>query len=196
MLNEQYNFNEETYPDSPYYNENEQLTKEQFDAKLAVFGPAINIGWYNIGSDEGFSGQAQSPAVSADPTADVGAEANQPEPVEAPAVEEPEEQAETPAAAVSAEQAGQMIVAHYNALLEPENDASYAIFNSETTETDSQYQFLLRYQISQREADEIIAQGGMPSANRLVGIVTVNKNDGTVVIDEPSFQDTWNLWRD
>lgn len=196
VLNEQYNFNEETYPDSPYYNENEQLTKEQFDAKLAVFGPAINIGWYNIGSDEGFSGQAQSPAVSADPTADVGAEANQPEPVEAPAVEEPEEQAETPAAAVSAEQAGQMIVAHYNALLEPENDASYAIFNSETTETDSQYQFLLRYQISQREADEIIAQGGMPSANRLVGIVTVNKNDGTVVIDEPSFQDTWNLWRD
>lgn len=196
ILNGQYIFNEEAYPDSPYYNEKEQLTKEQFDAKLAAFGPAMNVRWYNISSDEGFSGQPQSPAVSADPTADIGAEANQTGQVEAPAAEEPEEQVETPAASVSAEQIGQMIVAHYDALIEEGSGASYTIVDDETIETDLEYKFSLRFRIDPKEAEEIIAQGGMPGANKLAGIVTVNKSDGTVVIDEPFFKDTWNLWGD
>lgn len=193
VLNEQYNFNVESYPDSPYYNDNEQLTEEQFDVKLTSFGSIIDVGWYNIASDEGFTGQVQPPA---DSMGDVGRVTEKPVQVEDPVIVVSEEQGENPTVAVSAEQVSQMIVAHYNALLESGSDSSYAIFDGETTETDTQYQFTLRYQMSQMEADEIIARGGTPSANRLVGIVTVNKSDGTVVIDEPAFQDTWNLWLD
>lgn len=193
MLNEQFDFNADAYPDFPYYNENKQLTQEQFDAGLAAYGPQIHVGWYNIISDEGLTGQAQSPTGAADPVENADAGVNQPGQAADPAVAVPQEQIQTPAAVGSAEQVSQMVAAHYNSLLEPGSGASYAIFNSETVETDAQYQFMLRYQMSQTEADEITAGGGMPSANKLVGIVTVNKSDGTVVIDEPSFQDTWNL---
>lgn len=190
-LYEQYELNTEDYPGSPYYNGNEHLTQEQFDAKITALGPMISVGWYNIESDEGFTGQAQPPADSLE---DVEDEATHPEQAGDPAIAVLEEHVGNQAASVSAEQASQMVVAHYNALLKAESDAGYAIFDSETTETDTQYQFILRYQMSQAEADEIIARGGMPDANKLVGIVTVNKEDGTVAIDEPFFQDTWNLW--
>lgn len=189
-LYERYTEDRMIYPDSPYYNENEQLTDEQFDAKIAALGSVVSVEWYNIVSDEGFAGQEQSQETSADPVVD-GGDINQTGQEDASASAVPESPIEDPNAAMSAEEIAQLIVAHYNALLEPGSDTGYTIFEDETTETDTYYQFLLRYQISQAEVDEIEA-GGMPSTNRLAGTVTVNKSDGTVTMD--TSPETWNLW--
>lgn len=188
-LYEQYKEDREVYPDSPYYNENGNLTDEQFDAKIAALGSVVSVEWYNIESDEGFADQVQ-PSEESDSTGETGEDANQPEQTEETSSAIPESQTENTNVATSAEEVAQMVVVHYNTLLEPGSDAGYVILNDETTETDTYYQFLLRYQMSQAESDEIA--GGMPSANRLAGIVTVNKNDGTVTLD--TSLETWNLW--
>lgn len=95
---------------------------------------------------------------------------------------------------MSAEQIEQMIVNHYNAPGAEANGGNYTILSHETTENETQYAFILRFQLSNEKAQEIIDMGGMPSAYRLVGTVTVNKTDGTVVGDFPGYQDIWNLW--
>ena len=46
-----------------------------------------------------------------------------------------------------------------------------------------EYHFLIRYAMPEEEAEEIIANGGMPSANRLVGEVVVDKAAGTAVFE-------------
>lgn len=88
------------------------------------------------------------------------------------------------------EEIAQLVVEHYNALL-PESGGNYAIFDSETQDTDSGYSMILRYQMSEEEANEIIAEGGSPSANRLVAWVSVNIQSGEVTTDTG---DAWNLY--
>lgn len=81
------------------------------------------------------------------------------------------------------------ITNYYNEMLG--EDGTYVIFSEESVDSDSEYQATLRYQMSDEEAQEILDRGGTPSANRLVGIVTVNKNTGEVTTD---WGDTWNMW--
>ena len=81
------------------------------------------------------------------------------------------------------------ITDHYNELAD--NDGTYVVFMEESVESDLEYQVCLRYQMSDEEAEEILARGGTPSANKLVGMVTVNKVTGEVTTD---WGDTWNMW--
>lgn len=76
-----------------------------------------------------------------------------------------------------------------------ENGGSYSIVDSETTETDEEYHFLIRYAMPEEEAEEIIANGGMPSANRLVGEVVVDRAAGTAVFEPTGGgREEWQLW--
>ncbi len=58
VLYEFYRQDGAAYPATPYYNETEQLTQEQFDAKIAALGEPINIVWNNIATDVGTDEQA------------------------------------------------------------------------------------------------------------------------------------------
>ena len=187
-LYEKYTEDRRAYPDSPYYNENEHLTDAQFDAKIAALGSVVSVEWYNIESDDGFTGQAQ-PSEEPDSTGEAGEDTNQSEAGEDPLAALPEDQAENLNAAVSTEEMAKKIVDQYNALLESGNEGCYVIFNEETTETDANYQFMLRYQMFQDETT-----GESPGENWLEGIVTVNKSDGTVAVS--TRPETWNLWED
>lgn len=187
-LYEEYDVDREVYPDSPYFNANEHLTDEQFDSKIAALGSVVSVQWYNIESDDGFTGQAQPPEKP-DSTGEAGEDINQSEAGEDPLAALPEDQAENLNAAVSTEEMAKKIVDQYNALLESGNEGCYVIFNEETTETDANYQFMLRYQMFQDETT-----GESPGENWLEGIVTVNKSDGTVSLS--TRPETWNLWED
>ena len=89
------------------------------------------------------------------------------------------------------EEITQLVVEHYNALLSEEDGGNYAIFDFETQDTDTGYSMMLRYQMSEEAANEIIAEGGSPSANRLVAWVRVNIQSGEVTTDTG---DAWNLY--
>ena len=107
-----------------------------------------------------------------------------------------EEQEEEPglSADSSMEEIRDQVLAHLNESL-GENGGSYSVSDSETTETNEEYHFLIRYAMPEEQAEEIIANGGMPSANRLVGQVVVNRTTGTAVF-EPSGggREEWQLW--
>lgn len=76
------------------------------------------------------------------------------------------------------------------------SEGSYSIFDSETTETDTEYIFLLRYCIPEEEAEKIVANGGMPAANQLVGQVVVDRTKGTAVAEfTPDGENRWQLWK-
>ena len=84
------------------------------------------------------------------------------------------------------------LVEEYNERLDTER-GRYVIFDDETTETDSGYQFILRFQMSEEAAKEVLDRGGTVSANTLVGDIFVDKNTGKVT---SSIQDDteWSLW--
>ena len=90
---------------------------------------------------------------------------------------------------ITPEEMATSITDHYNELAD--NDGTYVVFMEESVESDLEYQACLRYQMSDEEAEEILARGGTPSANKLVGMVTVNKVTGEVTTD---WGDTWNMW--
>ena len=94
----------------------------------------------------------------------------------------------------SVEEITEAIAEHLNESL-GEDEGSYSISESEMQETDTGYWFLVRYALPQEEADRIIAAGGMPSANRHVGEVTVDLATGTAVW-EPIMgeREEWQLW--
>lgn len=94
----------------------------------------------------------------------------------------------------SMEEIRDAVLEHLNAEL-GENGGSYSISDSETTETDTTLQFMIRYAIPEEESDAIIAAGGSPSANRLVGNVTVDRTTGTAVFEPiPGETEEWQLW--
>ncbi len=94
----------------------------------------------------------------------------------------------------SMEEIRDQVLAHLNESL-GENGGSYSISDDEMTESDKEYHFCIRYALPDEEADKIIANGGMPAANRLVGEVVVDKATGTAVF-EPSGggREEWQLW--
>ena len=85
-----------------------------------------------------------------------------------------------------------LVTDHYNAT--ETNGGTYMILSTEVSETDNGYSMTLRYQMSNEAADEIIASGGSPSANRLVGVADVNLNTGEVILNAGSDPDIWNLY--
>lgn len=104
--------------------------------------------------------------------------------------EEPaKKQTEAKVKDITPEEMATSITDHYNELAD--NDGTYVVFMEESVESDLEYQVCLRYQMSDEEAEEILARGGTPSANKLVGMVTVNKVTGEVTTD---WGDTWNMW--
>lgn len=94
----------------------------------------------------------------------------------------------------SAEQVKEAVIAQLNAALLEDDGATYTIMDSETTESNAEYQFMLRYAMSDKEAEEIMARGGTPSANQLVGMVTVKKETGEAVFSPMAGEEIrWNL---
>ena len=85
----------------------------------------------------------------------------------------------------------QLVTAYYNEALSPDDGGTYIVFDDEVQETATGYGMFLRYQMSDEMADEIAAGGGTPSANRLVGTVSVNIQTGEVTMD---MGDSWNLY--
>lgn len=75
---------------------------------------------------------------------------------------------------------------HYNSL--PNITGTYSITDVEDSETE--LKACLRYSMSNEEAEEIIANGGFPTPNKLVAMLTVSKSTGLVTVDNG---DTWNL---
>lgn len=82
----------------------------------------------------------------------------------------------------------QQIVNHYEDLWEP--DGEYVC--SEAYDNGSTYRITLRYCMSDERANEIIANGGRPSANILVDTIVVDKNTGKVMkLDGEISADSW-----
>lgn len=77
--------------------------------------------------------------------------------------------------AASSQEIGEAVVEHLEDLLLEEGEGSFSVFESETTETDTQYEFLVRYSMSEEAAQEIIDSGGAPSANVLAGRAVIDK---------------------
>ena len=56
----------------------------------------------------------------------------------------------------------------------------YVIFDEETTEENGLVSYVVRYQMSDEEAEELMADGGTPAANIYVTTVTENTENGEV----------------
>ena len=100
----------------------------------------------------------------------------------------------TPVFYRSKEEIKEKVIEHYyyTLLVSSDPNGCYAISDSDTQETSSEYRFILRYQMSDEKAWELINSGRFPNANELVGRVTVHKVTGKVTLD--SLNDTWWLW--
>ncbi|MBO5610913.1 MAG: YARHG domain-containing protein [Eubacterium sp.] len=73
------------------------------------------------------------------------------------------------------------IIEHYTVSWAPEGE--YEIFDTEETNSDTEYTGVMRYQMSDAEQQERIDGGGIPLANVYVCKVTVNKLTGEVTTD-------------
>lgn len=91
---------------------------------------------------------------------------------------------------LSEEELQQRVVEHYTAELPEGDGGNYVIFDSETRQEGDVYYFVLRYQMSDKEAEEAIQNGKTPSANRLAGQVKVDTDTGEVSMDG----ENWHLW--
>lgn len=80
------------------------------------------------------------------------------------------------------------IISHYTKVWQPNGE--YQIFTNETTDNGNEMIYILRYSMSDKEAEEIIAAGGLPSANILVTLIYVNKSTGKVH-SEDEYGDNW-----
>lgn len=85
------------------------------------------------------------------------------------------------------ERLARQIENHYNNLFKP--SGNYACFESECVETATNYEFILRYQMSDEEAFERVMNGGMVFANVYTATVFVDKTTGAV-----SDEWGWDWW--
>lgn len=97
-------------------------------------------------------------------------------------------------ASSSVEDIRDAVLAHLNAEL-GENGGSYSITDDETSVTDDEYRFLIRYAMPEEEAEKIIEAGGMPSANRHAGDVYVDRLTGIATFEPVAGEkEQWRLW--
>ena len=85
---------------------------------------------------------------------------------------------ELPPAPVTATEAAALVCELYKTLTEA--DGTYAVSDSECFEDGDYYTMTVRYQLSDAEADQIIANGGTPAANTYVATVKVDKETGYI----------------
>lgn len=83
-----------------------------------------------------------------------------------------------PPAPVTATEAAALVCDLYKTITEA--DGTYAVFDSECFEDGGCYTMIVRYQLSDAEADQIIANGGTPSANTYVAAVKVDTETGYI----------------
>jgi len=83
----------------------------------------------------------------------------------------------------------QLIISYYKNMYNSRGD--YVSFDDEIDDTSEKITFTIRYQMSDEEAQELIENGGFPSANTLVSMVTVDKGTGQAVDD---IGNEWNLY--
>lgn len=94
----------------------------------------------------------------------------------------------------SSEDVKEAVIAYLNKEYLEESGGTYTIVDDETTESDTEYQFMIRYAMSDEEAQEIIDRGGIPSANVLAGMAMVNKETGEAEFEGMSGDGVhWNL---
>lgn len=91
---------------------------------------------------------------------------------------------------LSGEEVKALIVQYYNN--QSLTDGNYVITEQpdEFLETDTAYQAIVRYQLSDEEAEKIFQAGGMPEANTLYSTVTVSKMNW---LAQDDLGNTWNL---
>lgn len=79
------------------------------------------------------------------------------------------------------------VAAHYNETLQP--SGTYSCSDYDFEEDTSKYTLVLRYGMSNEEAEELIASGGMPVPNKYVSQLWIDKATGAVTseFDLPSW---------
>lgn len=80
------------------------------------------------------------------------------------------------------------ILQHYNDARS--DDGTYVIFDDDVTDNGDTFYISVRYQMSDSEAEELLAAGGFPSANVIYASLTVNKNTGVV---DNGYGEQWTL---
>lgn len=108
----------------------------------------------------------QEPATPAEPATEVVAET--------PAEPEPATEAEAPAAEFSEVDVMAKIVDYYTKSYPQDGD--YVIYDNENTDNGDTMDFIVRYCMSDAEAQELIDNDGTPEANIYITMVTVNKS--------------------
>lgn len=73
------------------------------------------------------------------------------------------------------------ILEYYNA--QYPDDGNYVIFESETRDDQDYYYFIVRYQMTDEEANKKIRDGGFPAANIYVAELLADKKTGSVISD-------------
>lgn len=121
-------------------------------------------GIYNVGGEEGFVGFEDTPT-----------EAIENEPVNQP---------------LDINNIREQVISHYTELWQPKG--TYVCYEDEDIDTGNEITFVLRYIISDEEAQERIANGGTITPNALVTSIVVNKETGEVY-DKDGFAETWTI---
>ena len=78
---------------------------------------------------------------------------------------------------------------YYNSLRD--DDGIYVVCENESSDCGNNLWVIVRYQMTDEEAEAIEEAGGFPAANILVSGVTINKITGEAV-DE--YDNIWDLW--
>ena len=84
----------------------------------------------------------------------------------------------------------EQVISHYTELWQPKG--TYVCYEDEDIDTGNEITFVLRYIISDEEAQERIANGGTITPNALVTSIVVNKETGEVY-DKDGFAETWTI---
>lgn len=80
------------------------------------------------------------------------------------------------------------ILQHYNDA--QNDDGTYVIFDNDVTDNGDTFYISVRYQMSNSEAEELLAAGGFPSSNVICASLIVNKNTGVV---DNGYGEQWTL---
>lgn len=102
--------------------------------------------------------------------------------------------------AYTKEEISEIIIRHYNHMLEKEYYGTYSISSQEIMETAAEYVYPLRYSISDQRRQELLEEG-IPEtssvfyANVLVGCVIVDKKTGDVTLEDSMMEEEpWNVY--
>lgn len=102
--------------------------------------------------------------------------------------------------AYTEDEIAEIIIRHYNHMLEEEYYGNYSISSQETMETEAKYVYFLRFSISERRRQELLEEGipetsSMFLPNVLVCSVVVDKKSGDVTPEDTGMEEKpWNVY--